>query len=158
MSAQVRRARGFALCGERSEFPLGYGFNAIWQQFGERLTSATPMIGVSRIETDSAAAPVLDGNGNAQGGWRLPQLDVPLASYAGVSTPRENDAGAARLCALTGAVKRYDQARLKQMYRDRSEYLKRFNAAVDLAVQERRLVVEDAAPLKSATARSLPAF
>ena len=147
------------LCVEdRSEFPLGYAFNAIWQQFGERLDLGTPMMGVPRIEVDAAAAPVPDANGNAQGGWRLPNLDVPLASYAGVSTPRDGDARAARVCALTGAVKRYDQALLKQLYRDRSEYLRRFNAAVDLAVQERRMVVEDAAPLKAATARSVPAF
>ncbi len=52
----------------------------------------------------------------------------------------------------------YDSARLKALYKDRNEYIKRFNAAVDQAVEDGRLVREDAAALKAPAVRTLPAF
>jgi hypothetical protein len=147
------------LCREpRSDFPVGYAFNAIWQQFDELLVQKLPMVSLPRIETDAAAAPKVDASGNALGGWRLPQLDVPVARYTGRSTPAADSDRARRVCEVTGAVQRFDAARLKALYRDRAEYLKRFNAAVDQAVLARRLVKEDADALKISTARVLPAF
>lgn len=145
------------LCRELpSDFPLGLAFNAIWQQFDRLLVSAEKMAVVPRIEVDARGAPVLDQLGNARGGWRLPQIEVPLASYSGRSTPKQNDARS--LCELTGSMRRFEAPRLKTLYRDRSGYIERFNAAVDQAVEEGRLVKEDAAALKAPAVRVLPAF
>ncbi len=147
------------LCREpRSNFPLGYAFNAIWQQFDELLLRKLPMVSVPRIETDAAVAPTVDANGNALGGWRLPQIEVPLARYAGRSTPADDSDRARRVCEATGAMQRFDAAKLKALYRDRNEYLRRFNAAVDQAVLARLLVKEDADALRASSARALPAF
>jgi Alpha/beta hydrolase domain len=55
-------------------------------------------------------------------------------------------------------MRRYDSAKLKSLYKDRNEYIKRFNVAVDQAVEEGRLVREDAAALKAPVVRTLPAF
>lgn len=130
----------------RSDFPLGLAFNAIWQQFDDLLVQKLPMISAPRLDTDAALAPRLDTNGNALGGWRLPQVDLPLARYA-----REAACG-------SGSMQRFDAAKLKSLYRTRAEYLRRFNAAVEQAVQGRRLVKEDADALKAAIARGLPVF
>ena len=147
------------LCREpRSDFPLGYAFNAIWQQFDELLLLKQPMVTVPRIDTDAAHAPLLDANGNARGGWRLPQIEVPLARYAGHSTPQDGSARATSVCALTGAMQRFEPAKLKTLYRDRNEYLRRFNAAVDQALQGRLLVKEDADAIRAAAARTPPVF
>jgi hypothetical protein len=99
---------------------------------------------------------VIDRQGNAQGGWRLPQIDVPLASYAGHSTAERSNAHA--VCESTGSMRRFDTARLKALYKDRNEYIKRFDAAVDQAVGDGRLVKEDAVALKAPAVRTLPAF
>jgi hypothetical protein len=142
----------------RSDFPLGLAFNAIWWQFDRLLVNGEALPSVPRIETNSRGEPVLDGLGNAQGGWRLPQLDVPLASYSGRSTPSRNDAQSRAMCEATGSMRRYDAPTLKSLYKDRNEYIKRFNAAVDQAVEEGRLVKEDAAALKDPAVRTLAAF
>jgi hypothetical protein len=53
---------------------------------------------------------------------------------------------------------RFDAARLRQLYRNRTEYLKQFNAAVDQALMNRSLVKEDADAMKAAAIRSAPTF
>jgi hypothetical protein len=147
------------LCREpRSDFPLGLAFNAIWQQFDELLVQKIPMANIPRIEADGSMAPQVDASGNARGGWRLPQIDVPVARYAGRSTPADGSDRARRVCELTGSMQRFDGARLKALYRDRNEYLRRFNAAVEQAVLERRLVRVDADALKLSAARATQAF
>ena len=77
----------------------------------------------------------------------------------GRSTPRDpGDARAVFACGLTGSKRPLDSAELKGLYGSRAEYLKRYNASVDAAVQERRLLPADAALLKAQAARLAPAF
>lgn len=147
------------LCVEpRGDFPVGLAFNAIWQQYDEWLVAGQPMAEGARILMDESGAPLRDANGNAVGGWRLPQLDLPLARYGGRSTPRDSSARAVSVCALTGTREPLPPARLKELYASRSEYLKRLGEAVDVAVQERRLVKEDGEILKGIGASALPQF
>jgi hypothetical protein len=146
------------LCREpRGDFPLGYAFNAVWQQYEDLLVRQVPMAREPRIETDDTGEELRDAAGNARGGFRLPQIDLPVAAYRGSSTPRGSDARAQGVCALTGAMQKMGVAQLKAQYKNRAEYLRRFNAAVDEAVRARRVVTEDAAAIK-ATAAKLPAF
>jgi hypothetical protein len=147
------------LCREpRSDFPAGLAFNAIWLQYAEWLASARPMASLPRIETLADSGARRDEAGNASGGWRLPQLEVPLARYASHSTPRDGNERASAACALTGAKETFDAAKLKSLYRDRASYLARFRAAVDRAIQERRLTPEDGAALKTPQGYAVPAF
>jgi hypothetical protein len=86
-------------------------------------------------------------------------VEVPLARYAGRSTPRDTgNARAAASCAFSGAKQPFEPAKLKSQYRDRASYLRLFRAAVDRAVQERQLVREDGEALKSPQALLLPTF
>lgn len=146
------------LCREpRGDFPLGYAFNAVWQQYEELLLQKTPMSHEPVIETAEGKV-VRDATGNAQGGWRLPQIDVPVAAWSGSSTPRANDARSQQVCALTGAKQPLTAAALKTRYRNRAEYLRRFGATVDSALQARRITAEDAAAMKASAANGVPAF
>jgi len=140
------------------EFPGGLAFNAIWQQYTDWFADGRSMLSLPRIETLPDNGPRHDENGNASGGWRLPQLEVPLAVYAGHATPRAADERTAAYCEQSGSIRPFDAARLKSLYRDRAEYLRRFRAAVERAVQERRLVREDADALKNPANQALPAF
>jgi hypothetical protein len=128
---------------------LGYAINGVWQQLDDLLLLKQPMIDLPPIASAS--------NGEAPGGWRLPQVELPLVGPG----PRRSGSAtdAPRGCnTVTGSMSRFDAATLKQRYRDRNEYLRRFNAAVDEAVRNRLLVKEDAAALKTATARTTPTF
>ena len=115
-------------------------------------------VGEARIETDEANQVVRDVNGNARGGWRLPQIDAPLASFAGSGTARENTDRARASCALTGVMTPLPASRLKEIYRSRADFIAQFDQAVDLAISARRLTAEDGAQLKDPAKRVVPAF
>jgi hypothetical protein len=118
---------------------------------------APPHAPLVSIDPDGQLA--RDGFDNVIGGWRLPQLQVPLASYAPRSTPRRaDDAASVWRCSLTGWTRRFDSAEMKRLYGNRAEYVRRFDAAVDQAVGERLLVPADGIALKAGAARTAPAF
>jgi hypothetical protein len=150
-------ASGAACAEPAGDFPAGLAFNAIWQQFADLLASGQSMANVPRIETFPDGNPRRDERGNASGGWRLPQLDLPLARYSGHSTPQDAGDVSGR-CALYGSKQVFDAKQLKALYGNRAEYLRRFRAAVEQAVAERRLVKEDGDALKDPPVRVLPAF
>jgi hypothetical protein len=147
--------RGFE---QRGDFPAGLAFSAIWQQYVEWLTARIPMVSLPRIQTDATHRPLRDANGNALGGWRLPQLDLPLATYAGSGTPRDDSARARTACELTGVMQPFSSAQLQSLYRSRNEYLGLFRTLVDQAVTDRRLTKEDGEALKKQPASALPTF
>lgn len=147
------------LCIEPAgDLPVGLVFNAIWQQFAELLAEERPMLSLSRIETLADGGPRRDEMGNASGGWRLPQLEEPLAIYTSQRTPRDASEPAAAICARTGTTEPFDAAKLQGLYQDPAGYRSRFDAAVDRAVQDRRLVPEDAEALKNQLRQAPPAF
>jgi hypothetical protein len=128
--------------------------NAVWQQLDDYMVQKLPMVSLPYIEPVPA--------GGTSGGWRLPQLGLPLAGRApgrpAVTPPVAGTNARAACDATTGSMSRFDAARLKQLYRTRAEYLRRFNTAVDQAVMDRLLVKEDAAALKATAGRNTPAF
>ena len=147
------------LCVEPAgEFPVGLAFNAVWQQYGDWLQQSLPFINAPRIETDASHQPVRDALGNALGGWRLPQIEVPLAAFAGSGTPREDTDRARAACALTGVRQPFSPDQLRELYGSRTAWLERYRGAIDAAVADRRLTAEDAQALKAAAARAAPAF
>jgi hypothetical protein len=147
------------LCEEPAgEFPVGLAFNAIWQQYADWLSGRVPFASQPRIETDATGQPVRDELGNARGGWRLPQIEAPLAAYAGSGTPREATDRARTACSLTGVRKPFTTARLRELYGSRAAWLERFRAAVDAAVADRRMTPADAESVKTTAARAVPAF
>jgi hypothetical protein len=148
-----------SLCVDaRNDFPVAPVLNAVWQQVDELLVGGLPLSRAAPIETVAGGAPVPDETGNARGGWRSPAIDVPLAAYGGRGTAKDPaDAAAVAACGLNGSKRPLDSAELKALYGTRAEYLKRFGAAVDTAVQERRLVPADAVALKAQAARIAPA-
>jgi hypothetical protein len=147
-------------CEEPSgELPLAPAVNGVVLQFQQLLFQGTPPARAPLISIDAQGQVARDPLGNAMGGLRLPQIQVPLATYSARSTPRRaDDAASVWRCSVTGTLRRFDGAELKGLYGSRAEYLRRFNQAVDQAVADRFLVAADAAAMKQNVVRTVPAF
>ena len=132
-------------------YRLDYGPN--WQQ------------GILSIEppTVGAAFPVLvpqvDADGNERDGVRLPEITVPLATYAGwnlrdfsIGAPDQRVAFEASYFPFTKTAedrrKTGDPRKsIAERYTDREDYLTRYKAALDDLVQQRWILPEDRAAL-----------
>lgn len=98
-----------------------------WIEEGEAPPSAPP------IETggDEGTTVQRDEHGIALGGIRTPSVDVPASVLSG-----EAPAGGDVLCALFGSSAPFDAATLSSLYGTKDEYLRRFDAALDQAIEQ----------------------
>lgn len=92
--------------------------------------------------------PVLDSSGNALGGVRMPEITLPLGSYAtGTNT-----------CSLTGWMVPFLQEQLRALYGSRPRYVVQYGAAVDALVKQRLILPGRAARMKAAVVVNAPNF
>ncbi len=101
-----------------------------------------------RIETngDQRVAIARGPNGNALGGIRTPQLDVPIATFSGEAQP------GSPMCMLFGKTVPFDTATLASLYPTHDAYVAAFNAATDRAVKAGFILEADAALMKASAA------
>ena len=92
-----------------------------------------------------------DEHGNARGGVRLPDLEVPLAQHSGLR-PEEPDI----LARISGSSVPFSESQLQALYNGQSDYLSRYGQAVDAAVAAGVLVDEER-PAMMAAARAAAA-
>jgi hypothetical protein len=103
----------------------------------------------------SALVPQVDKDGNDMGGVRLPELTVPLATYTGWNL-RDHEIGAAtqRLSFVGSFIpftKTEEERKQKQdprpsvaeRYRDKEEYMKKFQQAADTLIQFHYILADD---------------
>ncbi|MCU1484880.1 MAG: hypothetical protein JWN67_1626 [Actinomycetia bacterium] len=104
------------------------------------------------IADPTAADPVArDAHGNAKGGIRLPQLEVPIATIDGqVNTPPPG-AGAVfvSFCRLFGRTTPFSEAKLRALYPTHATYVAAVAAAADRLVAAGFARPADAADLKA---------
>lgn len=104
-----------------------------------------------RIALDANGNVVRDGYGNALGGIRTPQLDVPAATLSGFG----NSPG---LCGLFGTTTAFSGDQLVAIYGDRGAYLSAYLAAELRALGSRFILRDDGwAVLADALATPFPA-
>jgi hypothetical protein len=109
-----------------------------WVGTGEPAPTAPP-IGVR--ETDHPE-PVLDAKGLAEGGIRTPWVDVPIARTSGVVAEESI------MSAIFGSGEPFDDAALQRLYPGGApEYLERFTAALDTAIQSGFILPADRAEI-----------
>jgi hypothetical protein len=106
----------------------------------------------------SAADPVVrDQFGNARGGIRLPELEVPTATITGI--PNTAPPGAAPIfqsfCRLFGQTHPFTASQLASLYPTHHDYVERYGNAVDAAVAKHFILHADGEVLK-ATAAAAP--
>lgn len=76
-----------------------------------------------------------DSDGNALGRYRLPVMDVPVATYDGSA------------CITSGLMVRFTDDKVRNRYRTPAQYLASMQAFVDQAVDAHHLLAEDGAEL-----------
>lgn len=128
-----------------NEFPSWRVYNAaldwlnLWVANGE-----TPPAG-DRFEGDPPLSRV-DEHGNALGGVRLPDIDVPIATHNQDNGPGpENplDILSMLACGLSGNSVYFDQAKLLQLYPTHEDYVNQYRAAADAAMAAGYLLQAD---------------
>ena len=90
---------------------------------------------------------VLDGDGNAVGGIRPPQIEVPLGTYL----PNNTGPG---FCFLFGGFDPFDDDTVADRYRNSGQYVSRFVQAVKQSQKEGFLLKEEAADLRRRAAQA----
>ena len=109
-----------------------------WVRTGKPAPAAPP---IAVRETDPPQ-PILDSNGLAREGIRTPWVDVPVARTSGVSVD-ENI-----MSAIFGSGEPFDAATVRRLYPGGAgEYLKRFTAALDTAIQSGFILPADRAEI-----------
>ena len=121
---------------------------------------ATPVVDLGRQY--AVLVPKVDANGNETAGLQMPELAVPLATYAGWNLRGQghamgegcSTAGSAIPFAVSPATKAATDTRttLAQLYTGRGDYQARFGAATDELVEHGYLTPQDAANLYKAGA------
>ena len=89
----------------------------------------------------------LDADGNAVGGVRPPQLEVPLGQYKGTNT-------GPGFCFLFGAFVPFEQDVLEQRYRNHGSYVSQLVRAVKRSQKEGFLLPADAIKMRRDAAAS----
>jgi hypothetical protein len=89
-----------------------------------------------------------DDNGNALGGVRTPQVDVPIAAFTG------EQPNATVLCTLFGTTTPFDATMLAALYPTHDAYVSAFDAATDRAVEGGFVLAPDADLMKQAAAEA----
>jgi len=109
-----------------SEIPFYYGFSAAMDHLNRWIRekiAPPPGIQISVQQTEPVVIVERDTLGNALGGVRLPQFDVPVAMNSG------KNAGES-FCKYYGTHKEFDQKTLKSLYPTHQVYMKKFSKSV----------------------------
>lgn len=100
-----------------------------------------------RIEIVGGTPPAIarDGNSNAKGGIRLPDLTVPTASHNGMGIRQE---GGNRFAFLYGQASDMDKQQLAAAYPSSNIFLMKYDAALDQSVKAGVILAEDRAAIR----------
>ncbi|WP_442930662.1 alpha/beta hydrolase domain-containing protein [Mycolicibacterium sp. 050232] len=118
-----------------------------WIREGKAPVSVPPL----ELTDDEPVRFALDANGIAAGGVRTPWVDVPIARTSGLA-PDESP-----MSFLFGSGELFDVGRLRELYPGGgAEYLHRFTAALDRAVEAGVIVRADRAEILNLAATMFP--
>jgi Alpha/beta hydrolase domain len=113
-----------------NDFPFHYAANAAyaalekWVRYRVRPTSAPPL----ELKNDWIER---DADGNAKGGLRLPDIDVPVATHSGQGNAGLNGGF---FCILFGTTVPYTAERLAELYPTQEAYVAAYTAKADAAL------------------------
>jgi len=125
-----------------NRIPMAPLYDAVFHHMQRWLADGTPPPVQPKVEFAGDPPQVVrDAHGNAKGGIRLPQIEVPLATNSAI--PLANDVFAF----LRGSCYPFNAEQLRELYGDKAAYLRNFEAAAQRAVDAGVLMPRDVAPL-----------
>lgn len=133
-------------------------YNAMWENMEDQVRFGYESPRGDLIETDpNTGAVARDQFGNALGGIRLPDMDVPIATYGPHNTvnpalPPFLQPLLDLFCRLSGTVEPLDVATLDELYPNHGRYVSQYAMATNQLQEDGFLLPEDAAMLKMAAA------
>ena len=135
---------GIITCGTPiNSGPQHFVLNAAFAALDRWVRTGKPPARAPRLRV--AAGPprtiTRDARGNALGGIRTPQVDVPIAAFTG-------EQNGSIICRLFGTTTLFDAATLASLYRSHRVYVARFDKATRNAVRAGVLLKADAKLLK----------
>jgi len=84
-----------------------------------------------------------DSNGNAVGGWRLPEIELPVCTYQRVATPQKPELAGELFSILYGSERPFSAEKLVELYGSLENYREQVCRSAEEAVEKRLLVAED---------------
>lgn len=112
--------------------------------------SAPPKMPRIKVDPEPQIPEVVrDAHGNAVGGIRLPDLEVPSASHSGFGIRQEGT----RFGFLYGRADDFDEERLSVLYPDAAAYLTAWNAALSRSVEQGMVLADDATTMREQAAQ-----
>jgi hypothetical protein len=127
-------------CAQPNELPTRYALRAAMRALAAWVDDGTAPPRAPRLGRDGSGRLKRDADGNAVGGVRLPEIEVPTAAYSGVSD-------ASGYCGLTGSTVPFPTEELAERYPDPEAYASALAEAADEAVDKGYLLPEDAAEI-----------
>ncbi|MBS4210894.1 alpha/beta hydrolase domain-containing protein [Neobacillus rhizophilus] len=133
-----------------SRVPSGYVVNAAYEHLVRWITDGIAPPKGDRIQVKSTNPVVIarDKDGNALGGIRLPQHEVPTA----VNTGFNSGPG---FCYLFGSHDAFNQAKLDNLYFNHGDYVSAVSSAVNKVVKQGFLLKDDAKTIRDEAAKSV---
>ncbi|WP_139190444.1 alpha/beta hydrolase domain-containing protein [Actinokineospora iranica] len=136
-----------------NNMPSRYAQNAAYHHLDQWVRRGVAPPVAPMIESLFGVFVVRDGDQNARGGVRLPDLDAPVATYA----PRNSGGNVLGACLLLGSTTPFSPARLTARYPDHDAYVRAFTTAADRARDAGYLLPQDhAEALARARAADIP--
>ena len=98
---------------------------------------------VPRLDASAGPPAVIntDANGNALGGIRTPQVDVPIATFTG-------EQSGSLICEIFGTTTPFDEAKLASLYPTHEAFVAKYNKALKRAVKKGWILKADAKLIK----------
>jgi hypothetical protein len=98
-----------------------------------------------------------DSNGNALGGLRLPEIDVPFATYSLDNSATTSEFLDLFACTTGGSVEMFSATKLSGLYSSRTDYYNKYKAAADRALAAGYILQPDhAKALQEASVAPIP--
>jgi hypothetical protein len=135
-------------CPQANAFPTRYALRAAVRALTEWVADGTAPPSASPLARNGDGEIRRDADGNALGGLRLPDVNVPTARHTGQSERRG-------YCGLTGASEPFSAAELASRYPSPEGYVQAVTAAVDDAVAAGHLLPEDGEAIVASAADRL---
>ena len=132
--------------------------NAAYSHLVRWATTGTPPPLAPRIKRSLFGRIQRDSNGNALGGLRLPEIDVPFATY-GIdnSTTGSTEFLDLFACVTSGSTEMFSTLKLLGLYPTRTDYFNKYKAAADAALAKGFLLPADhARALEAARNAAIP--
>ena len=129
-----------------NDFPLYLVMSAVFQLMYDWVDAGRSPPTAERISAAPDGEIITDAHGNARGGIRYPQVEVPVAKY-GVGS---ND------CELLGYRLPFDAAAKKSLYGNKKGYVNAVQAVVDRLQKERLLTHDGSVEIMESALQSEP--